>query len=93
MFWNPAMPLVGLRQDAHFPRCQCLPSLKKKKEPHIRMWSPSALVKCEKGGLSHVALLLQQTVCLLGTGRSSILGRSDESLQEILFSFSSTLSM
>ncbi|MXQ79713.1 hypothetical protein E5288_WYG007081 [Bos mutus] len=43
--------------------------------------------------LASPAEVTSSIVCLLGIGRSSILGRSDESLQETLFSFSSTLSI
>lgn len=46
------------------------------------MWS-SELVTYETGGLGHVSL--KRTFRTLGMGSSSILGRSDESLQEILF--------
>lgn len=55
------------------------------------MRSPSELVTYETGRAGHVVLhFTLETVCTLGTGVSSILGRSDESLQETLFFFSSS---
>lgn len=48
----------------------------------MRVWS-SELVTYETGGLGHVSL--KRILRILGMGSSSILGRSDESLQEILF--------
>lgn len=50
----------------------------------MRVWS-SEPVTHETGGLGHVSL--KRTLRILGMVSSSILGRSDESLQEILFFF------